>query len=406
MPFQKNFMWGAATSAYQIEGAWAEDGRGASIWDVCCQEGGHVYENQTGNTACDHYHRFWEDVALMREIGLKAYRFSISWSRLLPEGTGAVNEAGVRFYDELINTLLDSGIEPYATLFHWDLPYALYQRGGWMNPDVVEWFGAYAGLVAERFSDRVTHFFTLNEPQCFVGLGFLNGAHAPWLRSPLRDTFAMAHLKKEDDPLPVAIRGRFFFSIKSILLDTIGCMRITIEPIGGRSRSPHTNRLPAFERLKLIYGIFRKSLDLELTLSAMLRKRDAQGGRVMTIREVSERYGLSADTLRYYERVGLIPPVPRTGGGVRDYDTASLGWVELIKCMRSAGVGIEALTEYCRLFQQGEETLGARKALLMEQRRQLLERMEDMQRSLDRLNEKIERYEQGLAQKERELRGG
>lgn len=127
---------------------------------------------------------------------------------------------------------------------------------------------------------------------------------------------------------------------------------------------------------------------------------------MMTIREVSRRYGLSADTLRYYERVGLIPPVPRTGGGVRDYDAASLGWVELIKCMRSAGVGIEALCEYCRLFQQGEETQEARKALLVEQRRQLLERMEDMRRSLDRLNEKIENYERGLARKERELRGG
>lgn len=124
----------------------------------------------------------------------------------------------------------------------------------------------------------------------------------------------------------------------------------------------------------------------------------------MTIREVSERYGLSADTLRYYERVGLIPPVPRTGGGVRDYDAASLGWVELIKCMRSAGVGIEALTEYCRLFQQGEETLEARKALLVEQRRQLLERMEDMQNSLNRLDEKIANYERGMACKERELR--
>ena len=126
----------------------------------------------------------------------------------------------------------------------------------------------------------------------------------------------------------------------------------------------------------------------------------------MTIREVSERYGLSADTLRYYERVGLIPPVPRTAGGVRDYDAPSLGWVELIKCMRSAGVGIEALTEYCRLFQQGEETQEARKALLVEQRRQLLERMEDMRRSLDRLDEKIEKYDQGLARKERELRDG
>ena len=125
----------------------------------------------------------------------------------------------------------------------------------------------------------------------------------------------------------------------------------------------------------------------------------------MTIQEVSRRYGLSADTLRYYERVGLIPPVPRTRGGARDYDGPSLGWVELIKCMRSAGVGIEALCEYCRLFQQGEETMGQRKQLLIEQRRQLLERMEDMQRSLDRLDHKIERYEEGLACKERELRG-
>ena len=126
----------------------------------------------------------------------------------------------------------------------------------------------------------------------------------------------------------------------------------------------------------------------------------------MTIQEVSRRYGLSADTLRYYERVGLIPPVPRTRGGARDYDGPSLGWVELIKCMRAAGVGIEALSEYCRLFQQGEETVEARKALLVEQRRQLLERMEDMHRSLDRLNEKIENYDQGLARKEREFRGG
>ena len=124
----------------------------------------------------------------------------------------------------------------------------------------------------------------------------------------------------------------------------------------------------------------------------------------MTISEVSKQYGVSADTLRYYERIGLIPPVPRING-VRNYDASSLSWVELVKCMRSAGVGIEALMEYARLFQQGEETLEARKALLVEQRRQMLARMEDMQRSLERLNQKIENYEQGLAQKERELRG-
>lgn len=129
----------------------------------------------------------------MKEIGLKAYRFSVSWARLLPEGTGKVNEAGVRFYNELIDALVENGIEPYITLHHWDLPYELYKRGGWMNPQIVEWFGELAKLVAERFSDRATHFFTLNEPQCFVGLGFLNGVHAPGLKCPLQDTLEMSH---------------------------------------------------------------------------------------------------------------------------------------------------------------------------------------------------------------------
>lgn len=193
MAFAKDFMWGAATSAYQIEGAWAEDGCGPSIWDVFCHESGKIYENHTGDIACDHYHRFREDVALMKEMGLKAYRFSISWPRLLPEGTGRVNEAGVRFYNELIDALLDSGIEPYVTLYHWDLPYALHKRGGWMNPEIVSWFGEYAKLVAQRFSDRVTHFFTLNEPQCFLGLGYVSGVNAPGLQASMADTLQMSH---------------------------------------------------------------------------------------------------------------------------------------------------------------------------------------------------------------------
>lgn len=193
MSFAKNFLWGAATSAYQIEGAWAEDGRGESVWDVYCHEEGNVYENHTGDVSCDHYHRFREDVAIMKALGLKAYRFSISWSRILPEGIGRVNEAGVRFYNQLIDELLDAGIEPYITLYHWDLPYELYKRGGWMNPESVSWFGEYAKTVAERFSDRATHFFTFNEPQCFVGLGFVTGEHAPGLKAPLRDSFEMAH---------------------------------------------------------------------------------------------------------------------------------------------------------------------------------------------------------------------
>lgn len=193
MGFAKDFVWGAATSSYQIEGTGRDSGKGQNIWDVFTKEPGRVYEGHTGDIACDHYHRFREDVAYMKELGLKGYRFSIDWSRVLPEGTGKVNEKGIDFYNALIDELLEQGIEPYITLYHWELPYKIYKRGGWMNPEIVEWFGQYARLVAERFSDRVKYFFTLNEPQCFVGLGFLQGCHAPGVKAPLRDTFEMAH---------------------------------------------------------------------------------------------------------------------------------------------------------------------------------------------------------------------
>ena len=193
MGFAKGFVWGAAASSYQIEGTGRDSGKGQNIWDVFTKEPGRVYEGHTGDIACDHYHRFREDVAYMKELGLKGYRFSIDWSRVLPEGTGKVNEKGIDFYNALIDELLEQGIEPYITLYHWELPYEIYKRGGWMNPEIVEWFGQYARLVAERFSDRVKYFFTLNEPQCFVGLGFLQGCHAPGVKAPLRDTFEMAH---------------------------------------------------------------------------------------------------------------------------------------------------------------------------------------------------------------------
>lgn len=193
MGFAKDFVWGAATSSYQIEGTGRDSGKGQNIWDVFTKEPGRVYEGHTGDIACDHYHRFREDVAYMKELGLKGYRFSIDWSRVLPEGTGKVNEKGIDFYNALIDELLEQGIEPYITLYHWELPYEIYKRGGWMNPEIVEQFGQYARLVAERFSDRVKYFFTLNEPQCFVGLGFLQGCHAPGVKAPLRDTFEMAH---------------------------------------------------------------------------------------------------------------------------------------------------------------------------------------------------------------------
>lgn len=180
--FKENFVWGAATAAYQIEGAAQRGGRGASVWDMFSRKPGAVLGGQSGEVACDHYHRYREDVAIMRELELQAYRFSFSWSRILPSGQGAVNPEGVAFYDRLIDTLLESGITPYATLFHWDFPHELFLRGGWLNRDSVEWFGEYAGVVAEKFSDRIQNWWTLNEPPCFLGLGHVDGIHAPGLK--------------------------------------------------------------------------------------------------------------------------------------------------------------------------------------------------------------------------------
>lgn len=192
MGFCSDFAWGAATAAYQIEGGAYEDGKGLNIWDVFCQEKGRVYNGQSGDVACDHYHRFKEDVAIMKEMGIRAYRFSLSWARILPEGTGKVNEKGVAFYNQLIDALLEAGIEPFITLFHWDYPYALFKKGAWMNEESPLWFAEYAKIAAERFSDRVTHFITFNEPQCFIGLAYLDGVHAPGVKAPVRDTFLMA----------------------------------------------------------------------------------------------------------------------------------------------------------------------------------------------------------------------
>lgn len=193
MGFRKDFVWGVATAAYQVEGGAYEGDKGRSIWDDYSHTPGMVYQNHTGDVSCDHYHRFREDVALMVKLGVKNYRFSIAWSRLLPQGTGEISEAGARFYDELIDCLLENGIRPWVTLFHWDLPTALHRRGGWLNPESPKWFEAYAALVAKRYGDRVKDFFTFNEPQCVIGAGYVEGTMAPGLRSPLHDTVPMTH---------------------------------------------------------------------------------------------------------------------------------------------------------------------------------------------------------------------
>jgi beta-glucosidase len=179
MAFPKTFAWGAAAASYQIEGASRADGKGDSVWDMFVRKKGAIFRGHTGDVACDHYHRYPEDVALWKQIGLKAYRLSVSWPRVLPSGTGAVNEAGLAFYDRLVDTLLGAGITPWLTCFHWDFPADLYHRGGWQNRDSGDWFAEYAGVLAERLSDRVKNFMTFNEPQCFVLLGHATAIQAP-----------------------------------------------------------------------------------------------------------------------------------------------------------------------------------------------------------------------------------
>lgn len=187
-----NFLWGAATAAYQVEGAASEDGRGLSIWDTFSHTPGKTDNGDTGDVACDMYHRYPADVALMKGLGIKAFRLSISWSRLFPNGDEVREERGFAFYDNLINELLSQGITPYITLYHWDLPQALEDKGGWRSRETVAAFGKYAAAVAEHFGDRVKHFAPINEPWCVAWLGHGLGVHAPGI-SDRPTAFKVAH---------------------------------------------------------------------------------------------------------------------------------------------------------------------------------------------------------------------
>ena len=193
MTFPENFVWGAAAAAHQIEGAANEDGKGLSIWDVFCKDKKHVWRGQNADVACDHYHRYKQDVALMKQIGLQAYRMSICWPRVLPQGVGPVNEKGLAFYDRLVDELLAAGVQPWITLYHWDFPYELFYRGAWMNRDSADWFAEYTQVVVDRLSDRVTHWITLNEMQGVIAYGYGDGVVAPGLKLPFADQLRVGH---------------------------------------------------------------------------------------------------------------------------------------------------------------------------------------------------------------------
>lgn len=190
--FDDAFLWGAATAAYQIEGAWNVDGRGESIWDRFSHTPGNVVNGDNGDVACDHYHRYRQDIGLMQQLGLQAYRFSIAWPRVMPRGRGPVNLPGLDFYDRLVDALLEANIQPFLTLHHWDLPQVLYEQGGWLNRETGHVFADFATAVARRLGDRVRSWATFNEPGVIAFDGYLTGEHAPGIRD-LRTALQVAH---------------------------------------------------------------------------------------------------------------------------------------------------------------------------------------------------------------------
>src|SRR5688572_1659029 len=194
--FPKDFLWGCATSAYQIEGSPLADGAGLSTWHRFVHTPGRIADGDTGDVACDHYRRFQSDVDLMHSLQLGAYRFSISWSRVLPEGTGRVNPAGLGFYERLVDRLLEKGIQPMATLYHWDLPAALDDRGGWLNRDIANWFAEYSEVMFRKLGDRVRYWVTLNEPWVVTDGGYLHGVLAPAHRSAFEAPLASHNLMR------------------------------------------------------------------------------------------------------------------------------------------------------------------------------------------------------------------
>ena len=191
--FPDGFIWGAATASYQVEGAWNEDGKGESIWDRFSHTPGNILNNDTGDVAVDHYHRYREDVALMQQMGLQAYRFSIAWPRILPKGRGKINQKGIDFYSRLVDSLLAANIKPFATLYHWDLPQVLFEQGGWPVRSTAEAFVEYTDVITRALGDRVKHWMTHNEMSVVANLGYLMGNHAPGIKDDIHSTIKSAH---------------------------------------------------------------------------------------------------------------------------------------------------------------------------------------------------------------------
>ena len=291
--FPNEFLWGSATSSYQIEGAATIDGRGESIWDRFCTLPGAISDGSSGEVACDHYHRFDEDIALMKRLNLNAYRFSVAWPRIFPQGRGTVNTPGLDFYDRLVDSLLAHGLRPLPTLYHWDLPQALEDQGGWPVRATPEAFAEYAEVVAGRLGDRVGNWMTMNEPFVVANHGYLTGEHAPG-RSSLRDSLAASHHV-------LLAHGLAMERIRSVVRDANVGIVLNFTPVTPVGDSP-----AALDRQQIVNDIDRRS-----RVPAVHRRSAGVG----SVRSAQRRHGADRPTDRHAGRQLLLPQARRCPRG-------------------------------------------------------------------------------------------
>lgn len=315
--FPAGFVWGASTSSYQIEGAVGEDGRGESIWDRFARTPGRVRGGDTGDVACDHYHRFRDDVALMAEMGLDAYRFSIAWPRVIPTGTGPVNEAGLDFYDRLVDALLEGGVAPHATLYHWDLPQVLEDRGGWPVRATAEAFPRYAEVVARRLGDRLATLATLNEPWCSSILGYEIGIHAPGRKDRPAALAAAHHLLLAHGLGMAAIRAASPLTKAGIVLNFEPHLPATDHPLDLEAATLAHDRFNRWFLDPLTGGDYPECAARALGW----RRVEVLPGDLEVIAAPLDFMGVNYYT-RSFERSPLLPPLPARP----DREVTGMGW--------------------------------------------------------------------------------
>ena len=305
--FPSNFVWGAATAAYQIEGAWNEDGKGESIWDRFSHTPGKITNGDTGDVACDHYHRYPEDIALMRQIGLKGYRFSVSWPRVLPAGFGRVNLAGLGYYDRLVDSLLAANIEPFITLHHWDLPQAIWERGGWINRDNLSFFADYAALMAKHLGDRIKRWTTFNEPSVIAIDGYVSGEHAPGVKNDWKMARQVIHNLMVAHGLAVqAIRAAAPGLEVGIVLSQWGVDPSSDEP----SDIAAANHIWNSRETAFLHPIFRGYYHPEMVDAVGDQMPEVKSGDFALISQKLDFLGINSYSRSVISAQGQIAPIP------------------------------------------------------------------------------------------------